>query len=176
MADEMVKLKNREDFFESKPRSATNDPWNTAAAVGVITPPTSDPAYQFISSERYLNSLESKLSKIKGKSSREPSAKEIISSLGKVKDDHMNRFISDENKNNNEFHWPTTDFDDPSAVSYFDRLLHPERQAVSGEELIELLKDDALSRNTSEQIDDDITTTELNENMKNVDQMKQNLS
>ncbi|KAK7490196.1 hypothetical protein BaRGS_00018541, partial [Batillaria attramentaria] len=130
----------------SRPKCAENDPWSPLpAASGVIQQPPADPRYQLIDSGRYIESLEKKLNRIKGKQKQEPNSRDIIDSLALFRDDQMRRYIEKEEQVTTS---PTItqDQDNTSATSYIQRKLHPERQAINVEELFELLKDDQLAR------------------------------
>ncbi|ESO94132.1 hypothetical protein LOTGIDRAFT_203931 [Lottia gigantea] len=154
MVDENRSEELDDGYFPPADNFGQNDPWASSNTSGVLSPPVSDPLFQVISSERYLNSLESKLSRIKGNRRKEPTAKEMLSSLEKVKDDHMNRYLQTNTVQTFQTNYESVASHSDSAVSYFDRLLHPERQPMSEEELVVLLQDDALSKKHEDILDD----------------------
>lgn len=55
--------------------------------------PSVDPAHDFISSEKYIESLEKKLKKVAGQSNKEPTSKDIIKSLEQCKEASMRRLL-----------------------------------------------------------------------------------
>ena len=88
---------------------------------------------------------------MKGKSAKEPTSKEMVHSLGRVRDDQMQSFLNANSCDRlMDF---SVDITDPSTVAFLQRRLHPERQAVNSEELVQLLQDDALSKAVSENSD-----------------------
>ncbi|XP_076464313.1 uncharacterized protein LOC143296329 [Babylonia areolata] len=130
---------------------AQNDPWIPLTEVtGIISQPPCDPRYQLIDSDRYIESLERKLKRIKGRNKPEPSSRDIIDSLAGFKDDQMRRFLHNGHTITSEPSSSVIAADvatSSSSMAFLQRRLHPERQALNMEELFELLKDDELARN-----------------------------
>ncbi|PVD25906.1 hypothetical protein C0Q70_13570 [Pomacea canaliculata] len=125
-----------------------NDPWlPLPESSAAITAPPVDPLRQLIDSERYIESLEKKLIRIKGKCYKAPSSADIINSLALFRDDQMRRFMAKES----DVSLSSTITPQDTSSSYIQRRLHPERQAINVDELFELLKDDELARLKDEQ-------------------------
>ncbi|KAL8611098.1 hypothetical protein ACOMHN_064388 [Nucella lapillus] len=129
---------------------AQNDPWTPLPekADGILQPPC-DPRHQLIDSDRYIESLERRLKRLKGRNKPELSSRDIINSIAGFKDDQMRRFL----QNGHSITAPPpyssssiTDDATTTSASYLQRKLYPERQALNTEELFELLKDDELTR------------------------------
>lgn len=59
--------------------------------------PSVDPVHDFISSEKYIESLEKKLKKVAGQSNKEPTSKDIIKSLEQCKEASMRRLLDSSN-------------------------------------------------------------------------------
>ncbi|GFO14268.1 RNA 3'-terminal phosphate cyclase-like [Plakobranchus ocellatus] len=103
-----------------------------------------NPLYQMIDSEKYIQSLEQKLSKLTKNRRKEPTSRDIINSLAVFHEDQMRRYIDDtigfSPSANDGFS------DDGSAHSSFlQRRLYPERQPLNPEEIAELLKEDVVA-------------------------------
>ncbi|XP_041354643.1 uncharacterized protein LOC121372403 [Gigantopelta aegis] len=125
-----------------------NDPWKSPSQPVLLQNAPTDPRYCFISSENYIDSLEKKLKQLKGKTAKESTSKEMVDSLGRVRDDQMQSFLNTDSCDRlMDF---SVDITDPSAAAFLQRRLHPERQAVNSEELVYLLQDDALSKTVTE--------------------------
>ncbi|XP_061172748.1 coiled-coil domain-containing protein 32-like [Saccostrea echinata] len=102
-------------------------------------PPLIDPAHDFISSERYLESLEKKLKKVTGKSKTEPTSKDIIRSLEQCKEASMKHLLeSSEN----------TD----QTVDYTGAVLNKSHQGQqqTTEEIVALVFQDQLAVHQTE--------------------------
>ena len=100
---------------------------------------------------------ERRLKKIKGKNKPEPSSRDIIDSLACFRDDQMRRFM-DKDHSSTVLTTTTIVDEDVTAsapVSYLQRRLYPERQALNMEELFELLKDDELACIKTDQEEED---------------------
>lgn len=59
--------------------------------------PSVDPVHDYISSEKYIESLEKKLKKVAGQSNKEPTSKDIIKSLEQCKEASMRRLLDSSN-------------------------------------------------------------------------------
>ncbi|XP_064603578.1 uncharacterized protein LOC135468995 [Liolophura sinensis] len=105
-----------------------------------------DPLYDLIDSDRYIKSLENKLRKLKGGSKKEPTAKDMISSLEKSKEDHFRRLEQFKEDYVSNFVSDSLTSDNDSSLSYIQRRIHPDRIAIDPEELMELLQDNAVEK------------------------------
>ncbi|GAB1609900.1 uncharacterized protein LOC115213416 [Argonauta hians] len=131
------------DKVEIKCCTMKNDPWSPMPSVAADLPPVpKDPIFNMISSEEYLESLNKRLQQIKFENRKEPTSKDIINELVLKKADIMKNFLEDGH---------TFQFDDAISLdednfqAYFQRKFCPERQALSSDELITLLKADELT-------------------------------
>ncbi|KAH9489106.1 hypothetical protein Btru_057696 [Bulinus truncatus] len=130
-----------------------NDPWTplTVDSISVeqstfLVMSLENPLHQELDSEKYIRSLETKLNKLTKVKNAEPSARDIISSLTLFHDDQMKRYVDDLSIDHG-FHSDITyseEFINP--LSYVQRKLHPEKQPLCAEELLELLKEDILAK------------------------------
>jgi len=118
--------------------TAKNDPW-TPLPQGSFT--------KLGDSEKYIQSLEKKLQNVsKKKEGAGPTPKDIISSLAIFHKDQMSDFIN--NTANADSNFPVIDAPPPS--SFVHRKLYPEKQAISVEETLELVKEDTISKSLEE--------------------------
>ncbi|XP_046582405.1 uncharacterized protein LOC124289787 [Haliotis rubra] len=130
---------------------AMNDPWAPQSPSNVtVLPCPTDPLHQLISSDRYIESLEKKLNRLKGRSRREPSSHDIVQSLSKLRNDQMERFLKEESSQTQAVNL-SSGGEATSSSSYIQRRLYPEKQAVTGDELVVLLQDDALAIRIAEE-------------------------
>nr|KAI8741160.1 CAunnamed protein product [Biomphalaria glabrata] len=134
-----------------------NDPWAPLPEVASQSNPVEcnfslgfsfeDPLHQKLDSERYIKSLESKLQKLTRVKNKDPSSKDIISSLTLFHDDQMKRYVDDSAAGLSS-PLTTTAISEESLnpLSYLQRKLYPERQPLSAEELLQLLQEDVLGK------------------------------
>ncbi|KAK2175380.1 hypothetical protein NP493_737g02053 [Ridgeia piscesae] len=102
---------------------------------------------ELVSSEKYIDSLERKLDRIKGKGKdgHEPTSKEMLHHLSAVKEAHMKE-LTDTSDRPFESNYSTNleRVNDAAAVTFLQRKLCPERQAIMVEELHPLVENDTL--------------------------------
>ncbi|KAI8787790.1 CAunnamed protein product [Biomphalaria glabrata] len=134
-----------------------NDPWAPLPEVASQPNPVEcnfslgfsfeDPLHQKLDSEKYIKSLESKLQKLTRVKNKDPSSKDIISSLTLFHDDQMKRYVDDSAAGLSS-PLTTTAISEESLnpLSYLQRKLYPERQPLSAEELLQLLQEDVLGK------------------------------
>ncbi|OWF50819.1 uncharacterized protein LOC110449979 [Mizuhopecten yessoensis] len=106
-------------------------------AIPALLGPGLDPSRDFISSERYLQSLERKLNKVQGKKDQEANSKDIIKSLGKVKDDHMVQMMSESRVSGSPG-------DDPDQ--YKGSVVNKNHNSSDLEEVVALVYQDCLAK------------------------------
>ncbi|XP_067681611.1 coiled-coil domain-containing protein 32-like [Haliotis asinina] len=136
--------------MEQPQAPAMNDPWAPQPpSNGTVLPCPTDPLHELISSDRYIASLEKKLNRIKGRSRQEPSSQDIVQSLTKLRNDQMERFLKEESSQTQAVQLPCGG--EATSTSYIQRRLYPEKQAVTGDELVVLLQDDALAIRIAEE-------------------------
>ncbi|XP_071079431.1 coiled-coil domain-containing protein 32-like [Haliotis cracherodii] len=136
--------------IEQPPAPAMNDPWAPQPPSNVtVMPCPVDPIHQLISSDKYIESLEKKLNRLKGRAPREPTARDIVQSLSKLRNDQMERFLKEESCQTQAVHLASGG--EAASASYIQRRLYPEKQAVTGDEVVELLQADALANRIAEE-------------------------
>lgn len=89
---------------------------------------------------------ENKLRKLKAGSKKEPTAKDMILSLEKSKEDHFRRLEQFKEDYVSNFVSDSLSSDNDSSLSYIQRRIHPDRIAIDPEELVELLHDNAVEK------------------------------
>ncbi|XP_033734155.1 uncharacterized protein LOC117323208 [Pecten maximus] len=107
--------------------------------IPVLSRPVLDPTRDFISTERYLQSLERKLDKVQGKKGKEVNSKDIIESLSKVKDDQMTQLMSETRVSG----------DDPDQ--YKGSVLNKNHNSSQLEEVVALVYQDCLAKSHESQ-------------------------
>ncbi|XP_060063038.1 uncharacterized protein LOC132543539 [Ylistrum balloti] len=105
------------------------------STIPVLSKPLLDPTRDFISPERYLQSLERKLNKVQGKKGQEANSKDIIESLGKVRDDQMAQLMSETRVSGS---------DDPDQ--YKGSILNKNHNSPQLEEVVALVYQDSLAK------------------------------
>uniref|UniRef100_A0A2C9LY07 Uncharacterized protein n=1 Tax=Biomphalaria glabrata TaxID=6526 RepID=A0A2C9LY07_BIOGL len=134
-----------------------NDPWAPLPEVASQPNPVEcnfslgfsfeDPLHQKLDSERYIKSLESKLQKLTRVKNKDPSSKDIISSLTLFHDDQMKRYVDDSAAGlSSPLTMTAISEESLNPLSYLQRKLYPERQHLSAEELLQLLQEDVLGK------------------------------
>ena len=103
-----------------------------------------------LDSERYVAALESRLNKLKESRNSEPTAKELLAGLSQAKEAEMIN-LTQSSSGPYISSYACTDGDDaniesPSLVMAIQRKLQPEKQALSTEELLELVENDELAK------------------------------
>ncbi|XP_059161807.1 uncharacterized protein LOC131944927 [Physella acuta] len=138
-----------------------NDPWVPLPDViddddtSVLPSLPNDPLHEMIDSEKYIQTLETKLKKImKSKKGGEPSSREIISSLALFHEDQMKRYI--EESTTSSFNSMNID-EQIAQISFVQRKLHPEKQPLNAEEILELVRADILARTYEECFNEEIS-------------------
>ncbi|CAL1526166.1 unnamed protein product [Lymnaea stagnalis] len=133
-----------------------NDPWLpldedlTTLQNLAINPIPANPLHQMIDSEKYIQSLEQKLKKISKARQGEPTSHEIISSLALFHDDQMRRYIDDTNINSFTSTGTSANDEPTTPLAFMQRKLHPEKQPLNAEEILELVKEDILDKTFEE--------------------------
>lgn len=83
----------------------------------------------------------------------EPSSREIISSLVLFHEDQMKRYI--EESTTRSFNSVNIDDDQIAQISFVQRKLHPEKQPLNAEEILELVRADILAHTYEECLNED---------------------
>lgn len=83
---------------------------------------------------------EAKIHKLKGRRSKEPCARDLLESLSAVREDSTrnNHTLS------SEAFYADTISEEDSALAQLQRKIHPERQAITTDELLHLVDHDQL--------------------------------
>ncbi|KAH3873088.1 hypothetical protein DPMN_036314 [Dreissena polymorpha] len=100
------------------------------------------------SSEQYIESLEKKLKKVKGLSSKDVKQSEMIRSLETCRHLQNSQYLASNDTMNDTV---TVDEVTNSMFVAMQRKLNPEKQALNPLELLPLVEDDVLSKQTETQ-------------------------
>ncbi|XP_013401839.1 uncharacterized protein LOC106167584 [Lingula anatina] len=135
-----------------------NDPWvplNGKQTIKCVNmPPENAHGQNMLTSDEYIAKLEAKLKRMQ-KSKTGPSSKDIINSLAEVKEHQLNSMVQDtitpyvtcledsQSSNTSEL-----------SVSFLQKRLYPERQALTTEELQQLIANDELAKRI---LEDDVS-------------------
>ena len=101
-----------------------------------------------LESDRYVSYLEAKLTKLKESRDSEPTSKDLLAGLSQAKEAEMSNltqssaepYISSYAENDD------ANIENPAVVSAIQRKLQPEKQALTTEELLELVENDELAK------------------------------
>ncbi|XP_063425638.1 uncharacterized protein LOC134709406 [Mytilus trossulus] len=99
--------------------------------------PPVEPLHDLISSERYIDSLERRLNKVKGNQAKEPTAKEMLSALEKTKEGQMHQLLDSNTQHSSS--------QDPCLDGAVVNKTHTGKQQ-NLEEIVALIYQDALSK------------------------------
>ncbi|KAL3874768.1 hypothetical protein ACJMK2_037738 [Sinanodonta woodiana] len=145
-------MKEDEDEESDQMKATTrtqNDPWKTLDQTNyttIVQPPATNPLYDLISSDKYLDSLEKRLHKIKGRSSEVATSKDMISALEHKRDAQMQQYMISSSTAGADY----VTVDQSSPGFSLQRKLYPEKQFLNPQEIVALLEEDVLGKNFEE--------------------------
>ena len=112
-----------------------------------------------------MNISENKLNKLKGRSAHEVSPKEMVRCLSDAREAHMQRHLASSAETSYASHFADTDSkdlnSDSSALTNLQRRMHPEKQALTTEELKALVENDELEKVAREIAEDESSRTQI---------------
>ncbi|KAK3592552.1 hypothetical protein CHS0354_005613 [Potamilus streckersoni] len=139
-----------EGFAHRKATTGTqNDPWKPLDennSPNIIKSHVANPLYDLISSDKYIDSLEKKLHRIKGRASEFATSKDMIAALEHKRDAQMQQYMISSNTAGADY----VTVDQSSPGFSLQRKLHPEKQFLNPQEIVALLEEDVLAKNFEE--------------------------